>query len=84
MNNYNKGKWTMKDGKEILIKDMTTNHICNCIKAIKEGRIQVGQTIFIGYTGDGDGDGQIYDFIDYSEDYIKMFQEELKKRKKEE
>ena len=59
---------------------MTTQHIKNCIKAIEEERIQIGETIDLGYTGDGTGDGIIYDFIDYSKDYIQAFKEELKNR----
>lgn len=72
--------WCTKNGEKILIKDMTTQHIKNCIKAIQEDRIQVGETIQLGYTQDGDGDGMIYDFIDYSKDYIQVFNEELKRR----
>lgn len=72
--------WKTKDGKEILIKDMTTEHIKNCIRAIKEDRIKIGAKIFIGYTQDGDGDGQVYDLIDYSKEYIKIFEEELRSR----
>lgn len=73
--------WKTKNEEEILIKNMTTEHIKNCIKAIKEDKIQIGETIQLGYTGDGEGDGIIYDFIDYSKDYIKAFNEELNRRK---
>lgn len=73
-------KWETKEGKEINIKDMTTQHIKNCIKAIKEDRIQVGENIGVGYTGDGDGDGIIYQWVDYGKDYIRAFEEELKNR----
>lgn len=73
-------KWKTKEGKELNIKDMTTQHIKNCIKAIQEDRIQVGETIDIGYTGDGDGDGIMYQWIDYGKDYIRAFEEELKNR----
>lgn len=73
--------WKTKDGKEILIKDMTTNHIKNCIKALQEERIKVGETIDVGYTSGGDGDGIMYEYIDYSNDYIKAFSEELLRRK---
>lgn len=72
--------WITKNEEKILIKDMTTQHIKNCIKAIEENRISVGQTINLGYTGDGDGDGIIYDFIDYGEQYIKAFKNELERR----
>lgn len=73
--------WTTKNGDKILIKDMTTQHIKNCIKAIEEERIQIGETIDLGYTGDGEGDGIIYDFIDHSKEYIEAFRNELKSRK---
>lgn len=72
--------WKTKNGNKIKIKDMTTEHIKNCIKAIQEGRIQVCKNIDIGYTGDGDGDGIIYQWVDYGRDYIRAFEEELKKR----
>ncbi len=74
-------KWVTKNGEELLIKDMETSHIINCIKAIRDGRIQIGETINLGYTADGEGDGVMYDYIDYKKDYIEAFQEELEKRK---
>ena len=74
-------KWTTKNGEKILIKDMTTQHIKNCIKAIEEGQIQIGKTIDLGYTGDGAGDGIIYDFIDKRKEYIEAFKRELENRK---
>ena len=72
--------WVTKNGTKILIKDMTTDHIKNCIKALKEKRIVASRRVNIGYTCDGDGDGVIYDFIDDSNDYIKEFEKELEKR----
>ena len=72
--------WTTKSGEKIPIKEMTTQHIKNCIKAIEEERIQIGETIDLGYTGDGEGDGIIYDFIDMSEEYLQAFEKELKNR----
>lgn len=77
------GIWRTKDGKEIQIKNMTTQHIKNCIKALKDDKIQVGKTIDIGYTCDGDGDGRIYDFIDCRKEYIEEFENELKRRNDE-
>ena len=73
-------KWKTKDGKELLIKDMSTKHIKNCIKAIKEDRVHVGVHLDVGYTGDGDGDGVIYQWIDYGNEYIEAFKDELKRR----
>lgn len=74
-------KWTTKNGDEIEVKDMTTQHIKNCIKAIKEERITIGEIVDVGYTCDGDGDGIIYDWLDNGDIYIKAFEEELKRRK---
>ena len=74
-------KWVTKYGEELLIKDMETSHILNCIKAIQDGRIQIGETINLGYTADGDGDGIMYDYIDHSENYIEAFENELKSRR---
>lgn len=31
----NERKWTMRDGKNILIKDMETSHIKNCVAMLK-------------------------------------------------
>lgn len=53
-------KWTTKNGDEIEVRDMTTQHIKNCIKAIKEKRIIIGKNVDVGYTCDRDGDGIIY------------------------
>ena len=72
--------WRTKDGKEIAIKDMTTEHIKNCIKALQEDRITIGYTISIGYTADGDGDGEMFEFINCADDYIEAFKEELLNR----
>ena len=73
-------KWKTKNGTEIDIKNMTTNHIKNCIKAIKEERIVIGENVDIGYTCDGDGDGITYVWLDNGDIYIKAFEEELKRR----
>lgn len=73
-------KWTTKNGDEIEVRDMTTQHIKNCIKAIKEKRIVIGKNVDVGYTCDGDGDGIIYDWLDNGDIYIKAFEEELKRR----
>ena len=73
--------WETKNGEKIHIKDMTTKHIENCIKAIKKGKVFVGIRMNIGYTGEGDGDGAIYEWYDMGNDYIQAFEEELKRRK---
>ena len=74
-------KWVAKYSEELLIKDMETSHILNCIKEIQDDRIQIGKTINLGYTANEDGDGIMYDYIDYSEDCIKAFENELRRRK---
>ena len=74
-------KWTTKNGDKIEVRDMTTQHIKNCIKAIKEKRIIIGKNVDIGYTCDGDGDGIIYQWLDSGDIYIRAFEEELKRRK---
>lgn len=69
--------WKTKNGKKIKVKDMTTQHICNCIKCIEEGRIVF--LVSLGYEVDND-------FITYDEDiiekreWLKTFKEELKNR----
>lgn len=73
-------KWTMKNGEKIEIGEMTTQHILNSIRAIEENRIKIGQVVDLGYTGDGAGDGIMYDYIDKSGIYIEEFKKELKKR----
>ena len=35
MNRLMKGLWTQKDGKQISVKDMTVNHILNCIRMLQ-------------------------------------------------
>ena len=73
-------KWTMKNGEKIEIEEMTTQHILNSIIAIEDDRIKIGQVVDLGYTGDGAGDGIMYDYIDKSGIYIEEFKKELKKR----
>lgn len=35
MNRLMKGLWTQKDGKQISVRDMTVNHILNCIRMLQ-------------------------------------------------
>lgn len=69
--------WITRNGEKIAIKDMSTQHILNCLNAIEEGKI-----IFVsnnGYAPDND-------YIEYEENdlgkehWIKTFKNELKKR----
>ena len=69
--------WITKNGEKMLVKDMSNQHILNCIKAIEEEKI-----IFITKTGYAPDN----DYIEYDEDFIgkerwiKIFKEVLKKR----
>ena len=44
--------WKTKNGKKIKVTDMTTEHICNCIKCIEKGRIVF--LVSLGYEVDND------------------------------
>ena len=83
---YEKGWWETKDHKKIKIADMETSHIENTIKYLKRNNNFYDETYFAGWTGDGYGDGQIYDYIDNSYLVYKKIEEleyELNKRLKE-
>lgn len=43
-------KWKTREGQEIVIKKMTTEHIKNCIEAIKQKRIILGRSVDAGYS----------------------------------
>ena len=72
--------WKTKEGKSIKVKDMTTQHIINTLNAIEDGKIQF--VINMGWAQDND-------YIEYDENtgekerWIKVFKEELKRRKGE-
>lgn len=69
--------WTMQNGNKINVKDMTIQHIKNCIRCIEDGRINF--IINMGWAEDND-------YIEYDEDiqqkekWIKIFKDELEKR----
>lgn len=70
--------WTTQNGTKINVKDMTTKHILNTLKCIEEERIQF--IINIGWSQDNDY--QEYDEnIGEKERWIKIFEEELERRK---
>ena len=70
--------WTTQNGIKIDVKDMTTTHILNTLKCIEEGRIQF--IINMGWAQDNDY--QEYDEnIGEKERWIKIFKEELERRK---
>lgn len=70
--------WIPRKGTKINVRDMTTQHILNTLKCIEERRI-----IFLmdlGYLEDNDC--KIIDENDIEkEHWIKIFKEELKRRK---
>ena len=69
--------WTCKNGKKINVKDMTTEHIENCINALEEGRINF--IINLGYLEDNDC--QIFEEDEEKKNrWIKIFKEELIER----
>ena len=69
--------WKTKNGDKIKIKDMTTQHIKNTIKAIEEGRINF--LINLGWAEDNDF--QIIDEDTERKKYwLDVFYDELKKR----
>ena len=70
--------WTTKEGKQIAVKDMTTQHIKNTIKAIEEGRICF--TINLGWFDDNDF--QVIDEdVERKERWLNIFYNELETRK---
>lgn len=72
--------WTTQNGKKIKVKDMTTTHILNTIKCIKEGRINF--IINMGWAEDNDY--QMYDEdTETKEKWIKIFNDELERRKRD-
>lgn len=71
-------KWKIQNGSEIKVKDMTTQHILNCIRSIEEGRINF--IINMGWAEDNDY--QMYDEdTETKEKWIKIFNKELERRK---
>lgn len=69
--------WTTRDGNKIKIEDMTSQHILNTIRCIKNEKI--GFVVNCGYAMDND-------YIEYFEDtetkecWINTFKKELKRR----
>jgi len=82
--------WTMKDKKTIRIKDMTTNHIKNCLDILEEGGC-ISESTLQFYLNDP---GPTADMASYYFDqelehaitaqvskHIDWFEEELERRK---
>lgn len=83
---YKKGWWETKNHQKIKIKDMETSHIQNTINLLKRKPNFYDDCYFAGWTCDGDGDGQIYEYIDNSYLVDKKIEElefELRLRKLE-
>lgn len=81
---YKEGYWETKDHRIIKISNMDTSHIRNTINYLKRHRDFYDEEYFVGWTCDGDGDGQIYDYVDNFElvdKKIEELKEELNKRK---
>ena len=73
-----KNIWTTQNGTKINVKDMTTKHILNTLKCIEERRI----IFLIDLRYLEDNDCKIIDENDIEkEHWIKIFKEELKRRK---
>lgn len=69
--------WTTQNDTRIKVKDMTTQHIKNCIRCIEEGKINF--IINMGWAEDNDY--QMYDEdTEEKERWIKIFSDELKNR----
>lgn len=69
--------WTTQNGNKIKVKDMTIQHIKNCIRCIEEGRINF--IINMGWAEDNDY--QMYDEdTEEKERWIKIFRDEFERR----
>ncbi len=71
-------RWKTRDGNKIKVKDMTTQHIRNCIRCLEEGRINF--IINMGWAEDNDYQ-EFDEDIEEKERWIKIFNKELGKRK---
>ena len=70
--------WTTQNETKINVKDMTTKHILNTLKCIEDGRVVF--LIDLGYLEDNDC--KIIDENDIEKErWIKIFKEELERRK---
>ena len=71
--------WTTQNGDKIKVKDMTTQHIRNCIKCIEDGRIDF--VINMGWAEDNDYQ-EIDEDTEEKERWINIFKTELERRNK--
>ena len=65
-------KWKQKDGTEIEISDMTTDHIKNCIKMMDR---KGGREYVVGSGGDIDTFGVFYEAYENAPIYKTMIKE---------
>lgn len=75
--------WTTQTGKELNIKDMSTDHIQNSIEYLQR-KIDNGDTIVSSGSMGMDGIPEYYDADDAKEifeEQIEVFKSELKERK---
>lgn len=78
-------KWETIKGDVLLIKDMETSHIKNCIRMLKEKTIPYNEEVVESIASSGVY-GYAYalmeaeEIIDRSKKYIEVFNEELKRR----
>lgn len=69
--------WTTRDGTNIKVENMSTQHIKNTLRCIENGKISF--TINLGYFEDNDF--QVIEEDDITkEKWIKIFNNELKRR----
>ena len=71
--------WTTRNGNKIKVKDMTTQHIRNCIKCIGNGRIDF--VINMGWAEDNDYQ-EFDEDTEEKERWINIFESELERRNK--
>lgn len=72
--------WTTQNDTKIKVKDMTIQHIRNCIRCLEEGRINF--IINMGWAEDNDYQ-EFDEDIEEKERWIKIFNNELKRRLEE-
>jgi len=75
MNDY---VWKTRDGNEIKVTDMTSQHIINCINCLETGKIIF--TINMGWAPDNDYQEYCED-VEREKKWIKIFKTELARRK---
>lgn len=78
--NFREETWMTQDKNKIKVKDMKTLHIQNCIRCIKEGRINF--VINMGWATDNDYQ-EFDEDTEERERWLKIFNKELELRKDE-